>query len=131
MDELVPTTGRVLRYWYGALAARCKRKLYDYLGVQPVTEALQGEPGSAGQWTQSEIWHETEAGHASTIVLDSSDPSLAGLQIPKLRHRVKMQGAALRGSGQRRPGSVLGETFEWTRARRRRGKPGLSMISLF
>ena len=131
MDELVPTTGRVLRYWYGALSAACKQRLYDYLGVQPVTAVPEGGTGRSSEWTLSEVWQETEAGHESTIVLDSTDPGLAGLQIPKLRKRVKMPGNSLTQACQRRPGAILGTTFDDRRSRRQRGRPGISMISMF
>jgi hypothetical protein len=131
MDDFVPATGRVLRYWRGALSALCRERLYDYLGVQPVAVESETEASQQSEWVCSEVWQATEPGHESTVVLDRSHPSVAGLQIPTLRKRVHSKGSSLTRPFQRRPGMILGHTFESTRSRRARARPGASIVSMF
>lgn len=128
MEEFVPATGRVLRYWYDAFASRCKHRLYDYLGVQPSDDVGKAGSGSRTCWVKSEVWTQPEPGHERTVIIEVNG---ADVQVPRLNKRVRLNRVPLTKSVQRRPGLVLNATFQCTRTRLGRGpnsSTGLSLI---
>lgn len=128
MENFVPATGRVLRYWYCALSDRCRHQLYDYLGVRPIeSEKGFGEP-AATLWVNSEIWSRPDPGHERTVVISDAAP---GSQIPVLKKRVRMSTPNLALPSARRPGVVIRSTFRCASRRLGRARsslPGISVI---
>lgn len=127
MEEFLPATGRVLRYWYGSMACRARQQLYDYLGVRPIENPKADAARAAVSWADSEVWSKPEPGHERTATIEPADIP-AG--IPRLNKRVRIAPMKSCKPNQRRPGKVLSSTFESTRSRYRRAgtNRGMSLI---
>lgn len=126
MEEFLPATGRVLRYWYGAMACRARQQLYSYLGVRPI-ENPKAHVKAAVSWADSEVWSKPSPGHEQTITINRQEIP-AG--IPRLKKRVRVSPLKFARPSTRRPGTVLSATFESTRSKKRRAgaSNGLSLI---
>ncbi|NNF51844.1 MAG: hypothetical protein HKN59_05330 [Gammaproteobacteria bacterium] len=110
MDDMVPVAGRVLRYWCGALVARCHDRLYDFLGLQDQAEA-HPDVADDGCWFSAEVWSRPEPGHEATIVLPAS------WRREEARPRVRMHSEHLLRPAASRPGTKVSRTFGCTRSR--------------
>lgn len=128
MEQFLPATGRILRYWYTAVSCRCRHQLYDYLGVRPVTGESENHDERSRPWTDSEVWTRPEPGHERTVIIRGAQRPPG---VPRLRRRVRISNVALSQPTPRRPGSVLHNTFKATGSRlgRARGSaPGIGLI---
>lgn len=120
MENIVPVTGRVLRYWCGSLAILCRHQLCDFLGVKvPGAPTLCKSP-DALSWVGAEVWSQPEPGNERTVVLQND----AGNQKP--RQKVRMSAQHLTQPVARRPGTIVRATFQCARSRlgRSRTAPG-------
>lgn len=124
MEELIPATGRVLRYWYGAMAVRARQQLYDYLGVRPIKNPDADTAQVAVSWVASEVWSRPAPGLEQTVKITRAEPPPG---IPRLKKRVRISPLKFAQPAQRRPGAVLTTTFASTRARQRRTGAGKGM----
>lgn len=122
MDELIPATGRVLRYWYGAMAGRARQQLYDYLGVRPIKNTES--EGAKASWVASEVWSRPAPGLEQTVKITHAQPHPG---IPRLNKRIRVSPTKFAQPTHRRPGAVLTTTFASTRARQRRVSAGKGM----
>lgn len=127
MEEFIPATGRVLRYWCDAVAVRARQQLYDYLGVRPIPNPAD-EAEASVSWAASEVWSQPEPGHEQTVTLTAGQMDST---IPRLNKRVRIAPLKFSKPAQRRPGAVLSATFDCTRARQRRAGRGSTGMGLF
>ena len=124
MEDIVPVTGRVLRYWYGALAAQCRHQIYDFLGVDEPAATVAPEPTEHASWANAEIWSQPEPGHERTVLLQGTASGLV------LRQKVRMSPDLLTHPASRRPGTIVRTTFGCSHSRlgRARTTPGTGFI---
>ncbi len=128
MEQFLPATGRILRYWYTAVSCRCRHQLYDYLGVRPVASGAASRAETSRSWTDSEVWSRPEPGHERTVVI--REPA-SGHDVPRLQRRVRMPAVTLSRPAPRRRGAALHSTFKAAGSRlgRARGSaPGIGLI---
>lgn len=118
MEDMVPAAGRVLRYWYGALASHCQSQLTDLLGLE--TSGPAEDPVDDRNWASAEVWSQPEPGHEATIVLPSGPRKSASVP------RVRMGSTNLDQPASRKPGVIVSATFGCTRSRLVRSKASSS-----
>lgn len=114
MENLVPATGRVLRYWYGAMASRCLHHVYDFLGVDGQQLSKSPETDARASWVDAEVWSRPEPGHERTVVL-----AVEGREVLP---RVRMPCHHFKRPVPRRPGTVVRSTFVGARQRLKRAR---------